>query len=78
VVNASELEELQKAYNKTFSNQEGKLVLADLRQRCFAYAPTNVPGDPYGTHINEGMRNVLLHIETKMKMALLTQKKENQ
>ena len=76
MADASELEELQKTYNKIFSSKEGKIILEDLRKRCFAYAPTNVPGDPYATHINEGMRNVLLHIETKMKMALLTQKKE--
>jgi len=71
-----EIKKLQQAYSKTFSSEEGQIVLEDLKKHCFVNAPTYVPMDPCGTHMNEGARSVLLHIQTRMKMDSFIKKRE--
>ena len=56
-------EELITAYQECFNSPAGKVVLAHLAHKYgFISKSTNVPGDPYGTHINEGHRGVLVYI----------------
>lgn len=56
-------EELLLAYQECFNSPAGKIVLAHLVAKFgFTVKSTNVPGDPYGTHINEGHRGVLVYI----------------
>lgn len=57
---------LRKAYMDAFSTASGDLVLKDLANRCFKHDTTHVPGDPNTTNVNEGRRQVLLHIENMM------------
>lgn len=39
-------------------------VFADIARRSFAFDSTIMPGDPYGSHVLAGARDVWLHIET--------------
>lgn len=56
-------EELLLLYQDCFNSPAGKVVLAHLVAKFgFTSKSTNVPGDPYGTHINEGHRGVLVYI----------------
>lgn len=56
-------EELVELYKECFGTSAGKVVLAHLITKFgFTSRSTNVPGDPYGTHVNEGHRGVLVHI----------------
>lgn len=57
---------LRIAYKQTFNTEAGQKVLKDLQGRCFKYDTTVVPGDPQGTHVNEGARQILLTIEELM------------
>jgi hypothetical protein len=55
--------ELIACYQECFSTEAGKIVLAHLVAKFgFTTRGTNVPGDPYGTHVNEGHRGVMVHI----------------
>ena len=49
------------AYQKAIASDKGA-VLEDLRRFCMVYDTTHVPGDPQGTAINEGKRQVYLHL----------------
>ena len=51
--------ELCSVYQTCFGTPEGKLVLEDLRNRCFIFMPTELPTD-------EGARRVILNIETRL------------
>lgn len=57
-----EPEQVKNLYKQVFNSDTGKLVLEDLRNRCFAYVST------YGNDIefNEGHRSMLLHIENQL------------
>ena len=58
---------LMRLYKRVFDGADGQLILQDLKNRCFEDMSTvqqNGPIDPYRTHINEGMRVVILHIQT--------------
>lgn len=57
---------LRVAYQQTFGTEAGQMVLKDLQARCFKYQSTVVPSDPFGTHTNDGARDVLLTIEELM------------
>jgi hypothetical protein len=60
---------------RVFNTDDGKLVLQDLRQRCFSYLPSFNPN----AHImafNEGMRAVVLNIESRLLPRELQTKKE--
>ena len=58
--------QIHSLYMSVFENPNGQLVLEDLRQRCFANAPT-IGKDAFETYSNEGKRSVLLHILTMLK-----------
>lgn len=50
------------AYKRLFATDDGKIVLKDLAQFCKIRQPSTVPGDPFETHTNEGMRRVALRV----------------
>ena len=54
--------QLRKAYADAFSTASGDLVLKDLANRCFKHSST-IPAPGETIEINEGRRQVLLHIE---------------
>jgi len=58
--------QLRKAYADAFSTSSGDIVLKDLANRCYKHDTTHVPGDPEKSNVNEGKRQVLLHIENMM------------
>jgi hypothetical protein len=60
---AALVKETRRAYLTVFSGDAGRKVLADLRQ-AFYDRSSVVPGDPYGTHVAEGERAVVLRILT--------------
>ena len=64
--NTVDEKQLRKAYMDAFSTSSGNLVLKDLANRCFKHDTTHVPGDPETSRINEGKRQMLLHIESMM------------
>lgn len=47
-------------YSKTFKDADR--VLEDLRRFCLVYDTTHVPNDSHSTAINEGRRQVYLHL----------------
>ena len=61
---------LRKYYMHTFTGEAGAIVLKDLENRCFKRSSTvPVPGMPSvgeTIEINEGKRQMLLHIENMM------------
>lgn len=54
--------DLSKAYKDTFSSESGKRVLADILRMGRYNQPTFVPGDPYTSAFNEGMRRMALRV----------------
>ncbi len=60
-------EQLRKDYQSVFNSEEGQRVLEDLKQTCFYYSPT-IDAMPHVMAYNEGQRNVMMHIETKLKL----------
>jgi hypothetical protein len=63
-------EQLRKDYTEVFKSEAGQRVLADLKRTCFYYTPT-LDVMPHVMAYNEGQRNVILHIETKLKLSLV-------
>jgi hypothetical protein len=63
------LEQLSKAYKAVFSGDNGKLVLEDLKGRGFYNIPTWA-GNAEQTLINEGARQLVLHIITMVEFDL--------
>ena len=59
---------IQRLYLRVFDNHDGKLVLEDLRNRCYFYVST--AGDP----LKEGMRCTVLHIETQLQIPTTEQR----
>jgi hypothetical protein len=57
--------EIRRSYLGFFTSSDGRNVLSDLRV-TFYDRICHVPGDPYGTHVAEGMRQVVLRILTIM------------
>jgi hypothetical protein len=58
-------EEVAQLYKNLFTSPDGQLVLEDLKGRCYVYSTTFAP-IPYTTYWQEGMRNVILHIESQI------------
>jgi len=59
--------EVAQLYKTVFDTAEAKLVLEDLRNRC--YMKTSTAGQtPYETYLSEGMRTVVLHIMTQINL----------
>lgn len=57
--------ELSDLYKTVFSTVEGQLVLEDLKNRC-SVKTTTYSDSPYRICLNEGMRTVVLTIETRI------------
>ena len=64
-ITPEEEKRLRIAYKQTFGTETGQKVLEDLYSRCFKYQ-TTFTGEPYGTFVNEGARQILLTIESMM------------
>lgn len=63
------IEELVSAYQEWGSSPAGKIVINHLVAKFgFINKSTNVPGDPYGTHVNEGHRGVMVFIGRMMSL----------
>lgn len=50
-------------YQRLFNSGDGQLVLQDLADRCYVFA-TTLGGTPADACAREGMRSVMLHIDT--------------
>ena len=50
------------AYKRLFATDDGQVVLRDLAKFCGVDRPSSVPGDPFATHVNDGMRRVALRV----------------
>lgn len=64
--------EKNQVYKNLFESDAGKIVLEDLRQRCFSRISTvdTYSGDVSlrTTLFKEGMRSVVLHIENQLRL----------
>lgn len=60
-------EQLRKDYQSVFNSEAGQRVLEDLKQTCFYY-DTTLTEMPHVMAYQEGLRNAILHIETKLKL----------
>ncbi len=59
-------EQLARLYKTVFDSADAKLVLEDLKNRCYSYETTHVPGFPDVINKNEGMRSVVLYIKSQI------------
>lgn len=59
--------QLRRDYHTVFDSEQGQRVLEDLKHTCFYYS-TTINNVPHVMSYNEGQRNVLLHIETKLSL----------
>ena len=60
-------EDIKTAYKVIFADATGKKVLEDLERRCFFYRSTfNPEANRDALLMNEGMRNVILYIKSKL------------
>ena len=57
-----QIEDLKLAYRRTFNNEAGETVLADLKTRFAFEQTTFVQGDPHQTAFHEGQRSAILLI----------------
>ena len=65
-----QLEELKRAYRRTFNTEDGDKVLSDLTAR-FGFETTTYSDNPYNSAFNEGQRATVLLI-----VRMLTEEKE--
>lgn len=68
-----------KDFKATFNSQSAERVLEDLRRFTHVYDTTHVSGDSHATAINEGKRQVYLHIVNMLEVApeeIKTKKKD--
>jgi uncharacterized protein YdbL (DUF1318 family) len=68
-----------KDFKATFEAKEAGRVLEDLRRFCMIYDTTHVSGDSHATAINEGKRQVYLHLVNMLEVRpeeIQTKKKE--
>ena len=62
-----EKEKLKDFYKMTFSTDFGQKVLEDLEKKCYYRRTTFAPQLGKGAiMVNEGMRNVILYIKSKL------------
>jgi hypothetical protein len=72
------------AYKKTFSTDEGKMVLMDLVKSSGMMASSFVANDPYATAFNEGARSIVvrlidtIQIDPEKYIKMLEEYKSNQ
>lgn len=55
-------DDLREKYKNVFDSNEGKIVLADLLNKCHVTHSSYVSGDSHATAFQEGERNVALII----------------
>jgi hypothetical protein len=60
---AAREKQIRRCYVGVFTSRDGREVLKDLRKQFYDVS-TYVPGDPYGTHVAEGGREVVMRILT--------------
>ena len=58
-------EEVAQIYKNLFSSIDGQLLLEDLKNRCFYFAPL-IDEHEGRTYFNDGMRSVVLHITNQI------------
>ena len=58
-------EDVANIYKRIFSTPDGQLMIEDLRNRWYIKIPTTGRGNDQ-TNFNEGMRSVVLHIESQI------------
>jgi hypothetical protein len=59
--------QISEIYSQVFETDAGRLVLEDLRNRCFYYVPSfEYPTAAGQTEYNDGRRSVIIHIETQL------------
>ena len=58
----NKVEDLKLSYRRTFDNEDGEKVLADLKIRFAFEQTTFTQGDPRQTAFNEGQRSAILLI----------------
>ncbi len=58
------------ALRKVFAGKNGKLAMNLLEELCFFNRSTYVHGDPQGTALNEGNRQILLKIKEISEMSV--------
>ncbi len=58
-------DQVARLYKRVFDSEDAKMVLEDLKNRCFVKTST-AHELPHVTHVNEGMRTVFLHIATQI------------
>lgn len=64
-------DEIAQIYKNLFNSEAGKIVLEDLRNRCFVKISTvETYNSVYPNEVifKEGMRSVFLHIENQIKI----------
>jgi hypothetical protein len=66
-------------YKELFNSDVGKIVLEDLKKRCFVNQTTFTAGDAYHTAFKEGKRYVILQILSMLNtdMKLIEKQMEN-
>jgi hypothetical protein len=69
-------EGLTRIYNEVFNTDSGKLVLQDLKNRAYFYTEL-YSGDIHQSLINEGMRLMVVSIETRL-LPMEQKEKENE
>jgi len=69
-------EELDRVYMNMFNTEEGQLVLEDLRERCYCYNST-IADSLAQMAFNEGLRAVVINIETRLKIIPKPEKESN-
>lgn len=68
-------EALNRLYMRVFNTPDGQILLEDLRVRCYVY-DTTFRGNADETLVNEGMRSVIVSIETRLASAPAETKEE--
>lgn len=58
-------EQLAQIYKNVFNTPEGQLLLEDLKNRSFFYT-TTAHENSHRTYWQEGMRSVVLHIQSQL------------
>lgn len=62
------LTEIQRDYHRTFGSDHGQRVLMDIMGKCFANSTTFDPASARLSDVNEGRRQLWLHINTMLNL----------
>ena len=67
-MNVDEIKELKNAFIECFGTKAGRKVLNHLELMGFIHTSTHVPGDSDSTSVNEGNRQMVLHIKSMIEL----------